>query len=264
MKKDPKYIFCATATTRDIQVLHLIFSMCNNTYSGIQPSPKMNGKSVALYNNYKYREVRDIFITQKLPAIEALSKGFDKYVDLNHMFIKSFAEIACEILKDNMAIIHLVNNLVDSSIFLYRTGNKWILDPEYPANKTSSEFLQYREFRHSFFRAIWHNLECYVRSKNLISRYRNMKHYVFFSKWLGNEFEIISLIESLKISIKPQRIKAVSSIYHSDEMANLRKFNNTIKAISREKAFRITERFVDRFGERFLLSEEECKQLMEI
>ena len=40
--------------------------------------------------------------------------------------------------------------------------------------------------------------------------------------------------------------------------------DNIKRVISRERAFEMTERFIDRFGDDFLLSKGECKQLTEL
>jgi len=269
-----KFIFCSTTDDIGLNSLAMIFSLCHNVLSVANSYPVMNGKVMADYNHFRYDEVRKIFLEKKLPIMERDLILSDKEILFysSSLFIKSFGTIACEMLRNNMTIIHLIGNPVDISLRFYEKGiypsfkeDRTFLNLKYPANRLKPDFLKYREYRHKFFRIFWYCLECYVRSKELISRYRDMKHYVFFTKWLEDKIEIKGLLGSLGCKINGNRMEAAFKVYNNYKFIENRSHEDIKKkTLSRESAIILASRFVDRFGGVFQLSKEECEELIKL
>ena len=223
MVKNPKYIFCSTTKMSGIEYLSTVFTFDKWQY--------FTGMRVVKFD---YEFIND-----------------NSYKDWDY-------------LKENMGIIHLIRNPIYTARNLYEDGSipgedKTLIDPSDSGNMVNPEFLKYREFQHDFFKALWYCFEVYTRSKHLISRYRNMKHYVFFTKWFSDPKEIRSLVSSFGGNISKKNSEFVSGWY--DEYGIYHRTNNILAPHNAE---RMAKRFVENFGDQFLLSKKECLQLLEL
>lgn len=272
-----RFVFCATSSLKSPKSLTLIFSLCKNMIISTNSQPVMNGKIMTDYNNFRYDEVRKIFTEKKLPLMKKELELSEKdiYFDSSCLFIKSYAKIACEELareRERLSIIHLIENPIDVSLSLYREKetpsfeeDKFFLNLGYPANRIKPDFLKYREYNHRFFKIFWYCLECYVRSKELISRYRNVKHYVFFTNWLNSEFELKSLFNSLGCNINRRRLESASKVYNNYQFIE-NKFPDKKgrEFLDKENAIKLARKFISKFGDTFQLSKEECEELINL
>ncbi len=275
MMTRPKYIFCSTATPEENYILFLIFSLCEDVFVKVNKDQSEEAlERIKLYNNYEYDPLADFFNNVKLQDIELNLKknGKSSYLEIDPTFMFSSAKVICDQLGREMAIIHFIRNIVDTSIKMCIQkkipSNKYshhVMNLRCKTNKIKPTFTKYREFRHVFFRALWHNLEYHVRTKDLISRHRNIKHKVFFSKWIDNKEEISSMVRFLGFKMNSQRIESASKVKKAyDEMSNYRDGNIIYNKMGIEEWTRVALRFINRFGNAFQLTKEECVQLTEI
>ena len=223
MNKSPKHIFCATT--------------------------KMSG---AEYLADAFRFDRDF-----------LFDG-ERSTNISYPLIKNDFDSVFAQFKKNMGVIHFIDNPVYGARRLCEGGSIPGEDPDLIDFSDSKviikpEFLKYREFQHDFYKTFWYCLEVYARSKHIISRYRNVKHYVFFSKWLLDPKEIISLMKSFGARISVKNAEFISGLYDEYGVST----SNEI-ILAPHNAEKMAARFVDAFGDQFLLSKEECGQLLNL
>ena len=260
MKNNPEVIFCLSSGMSRTSTLFYIFSLCFNTHSRMMNNPKFSWETLRKWNNLDSIVLKEVFKEYMLPGIVEDFTIKKKYVQIDRYVSFVFCKTACEVIKSNLAIVHLINNAIDSSLILYEHNkipdNEFILSKR---NRIKADFIKYREFNHDFFKTFWFNLESYVRSKDLISRYRDVKHYVFFSKWLDSKSEIRSLLNSLNCKITNRRLESASKI---NKELLLR--NSFLKkpVLSRDKALNMAKRFISKFGENVQLTEQECNELI--
>ena len=242
---NPKYIFCSTTHFSGSKVLSFAFGFSKDFLS-------VNGSFPDLCGERSQKEVDSL--------IHQFTK--ERYFESNPNFIEYSARSVCQSFPSNTAIIHLINNPIIVSLNLDKNNFKKysLLSLEPGSNIIEPNFLKLREYQHSFFKNLWYCFEIYVRTKELISRYRNIKHYVFFSKWFLISFEIKSLLKSLKVKIENDKIESIKEAYKAEEDI----FYSTKFNISLDEAMKMALRFVDRIGGQFMLSKEECLQLLEL
>lgn len=77
-----------------------------NCKSEHEPAPGMFGKSIYWYQHGEIEKIRELFLIKKerINRYEA-----DVYIETNHAFLKSFADVAMEFFPD-MKLIHLIRN----------------------------------------------------------------------------------------------------------------------------------------------------------
>jgi len=263
---NPKYIFCSTTHFSGSKVLSFAFGFSKDFLSVRLGNPTNNRLAISLYDRGKFEEIREIFEKEKIMEIEKSLFNLEKkrYFESDPDFIRTFTKAACEFLKGNIAIVHLINNPVYVSLNMLEKYSdlleSLIFNSKSRMNIIKPDFLKYREYQHKFFRIFWYCLETYARSKDLISRQRDIKHYIFFTKWLLIPFEIRSLLKSLEVRIEDDKIESIKEAFKAEEDL----FYSTKFSLSLDEARKMALRFVDKFGDQFMLSKEECLQLLEL
>jgi hypothetical protein len=114
MMQRPKYIFCINPGRSGSQYLAKLLGTAQNVVAFHEATPPMIGPflKVVTYAQYSesYRERRI-----KVAAIKNIMKDYPSdytYVETNHMFIKTFFDVACNELE-NIRVIHLRRKFCD-------------------------------------------------------------------------------------------------------------------------------------------------------
>jgi len=102
-----KVIFCLTSPRSGTKYLADIFKYnVKNCIAKHEPFPDMFGKFIYWYQEGKYKKIKERFNLKKF--LINLHKT-DVYLETNHSFLKSFADVAIEAYPD-MKLIHLIRN----------------------------------------------------------------------------------------------------------------------------------------------------------
>jgi hypothetical protein len=162
-----------------------------------EPSPVMNGrilKGACLGENAL---VTRAWHRQKLPQILRDARGHQFYIETNHLFLKSFHDLALAEFADRLAVIHLVRPPVEVAKSLFNLGQipssltQWYLMPEAPTNMVPWNLLAQQGLSHGFYDCLWYWLEIEARA-------RSMKHENPDLLWLDLRTEDLNSPERMR------------------------------------------------------------------
>lgn len=137
-------------------------------------SVPMNGWAVSAYEHGELGVLREHLVRHKLPQVFRHAAGHRWYVETNHLFMKSFASLMPEFLRDRLKVIRLRRDplLVATSLVtrgpipgVNADGFRWLGDYRAPSVRLPMADVLDGDprFAHGFYKAVWHTYEIEAR-----------------------------------------------------------------------------------------------------
>ncbi len=172
------YVFCANTGRCGSTTLSAIFSSVENCSAHHEPHPSMAGSPMIEFNLGNKSFTKNIFFARKLPNIYWSAYKYRHYVELNHMFIKCFADLAVDEFSKKMKVIYLHRDYIDTACSLYnrhfikewhiKAADSWMLNffSEKSNNLITIDALLNESplYNHMFYRALWNCYEIEART----------------------------------------------------------------------------------------------------
>lgn len=189
-----------------------MFSAVPGCLSLHEPHPAMFGQILSDANTGNEDVVAEHFRIRKLPCIYMKLAGHRWYLESNHLFIKVFADLAVEHFGDRVRLIHVKRN-ADSvaASFFHRgsipgtvQGNRYLLDPAWPANVLSMSCeLDRPPFDHPYFKCVWYWYEIEARMARFHDRYPTVPVWTMETDQLSNTESVKRLAQWLNVPFEP-------------------------------------------------------------
>ena len=223
-----KLIFSATTGRSGTKALAALFARIPDCISLHEPNPCMNGEVLRAAAYGDSGRVERAYRQRKSLRIWQAAFRHRYYVEINHLFIKTFASLALEEFGDRVRIIHLVRPPIDvaTSIFCLEevpgttAGNDWWLDHRAPTNQIRiAEVLDTdRRFTHPFYRALWYWYEIEQRISTWRRRLPAGQFVRFETGWLNEPARVFALFDALNLPYSPPPIlEQVGARIHARE-----------------------------------------------
>lgn len=175
-------VFVATTGRSGTMTFAHICDQLDDVVALHEPHPIMNREVLQLANAGDWDPVRRYYDCIKSVNIRRAAGGARYYVEANHLFIKTFADLALADLGRRVAVVHLVRppEQVARSMYQIREseigsaeGNGWWLDIRAPTNLIDLrvELADDGEYAHPYYRMLWYWYE--IEARIDAWRYRN-------------------------------------------------------------------------------------------
>lgn len=215
-----KVIFSATTGRSGTMSLTSLFAAIPGCRALHEPYPIMNGPWLRAAAYGREEEVRRYYERVKAIYIRRAALGARYYVEVNHLFIKTFVEHAVQDFGDRIAVIHLVRPAIEVARSIYylqhwpgtNEGNKWWLDYRAPSNLIQlADLLDGgQEFAHPFYKALWYWYETEARVRFWREKLPNVRFHRFETRWINDHDRIFALLDDLKIDYDREHIMAAA------------------------------------------------------
>ena len=252
-----KLIFSATTGRSGTMSLTSLFSAIPGCRAFHEPYPIMNGPWLRAAAYGETNHVRRYYERVKAINIRRAAIGARYYVELNHLFLKTFLEYAVEDFGERVEVIHLVRPAVEVARSIYSlqdwpgtaAGNQWWLDFKAPSNLIQlSDLLDAdNEFSHPFYKALWYWYETEARVKFWRERLPSLRFHHFETRWINDCDRIFALLDDLTIEYDRDQLRSVIGTRKNTREERLKthaKHSNE-QVRDQEAAQRMNERFKD-------------------
>ena len=167
-------VFVATTGRSGTMTLAHICDQLDDVVALHEPHPIMNREVLELASAGEWGPVRRYYDCIKSVNIRRAAVGARYYVEANHLFIKTFADLALADFGRRLAVLHLVRppEQVARSMYQIRDseigtdeGNGWWLDHRASTNLIDlrCELADNGEFGHPYVRMLWYWYEIEAR-----------------------------------------------------------------------------------------------------
>jgi len=169
-----KVVFVATTGRSGTLTLAGICAELDDVVGLHEPHPIMNRELLELANAGDWSPIGRYYDRIKAINIRRDAAGARYYVEANHLFIKTFADLALADFGPTMAVLHLVRPPEEVARSMYQIerseigtqeGNGWWLDFRASTNVIDlrTELADGGEFDHPYFRSLWYWYEVEAR-----------------------------------------------------------------------------------------------------
>ena len=259
-----KVIFTATTGRSGTQSLQRVFSAVPGCIASHEPYPIMHDEWLHAASYGQKDVVRRHYECLKAINIRRAAVGSRYYVELNHLFLKTFIEYAAKDFGDRMEVIHVVRPAVEvaMSICCRRdwpgtdNGNRWWLDYRAPTNLIQMSDLldRHDEFSHPLYKALWYWYETESRVRLWRDKLPRIRFHRFETQWINDRARIFALMDDLKI--KCDRDLLSTAVGVKEDTKAQRAKSQTLsreQVLSQETARKMDERFREVLADRNLL-----------
>ena len=202
--------------------------------------------TAASYGNMEY--VDRVYRQIKAVKIRRAAAGYRYYVEVSHLFIKTFALQALRDFGIKLNVIHLVRPPLQVAMSIYRLqdqpgterGNLWWLDYRAPSNLIGiADILEAdAEFSHPFYKALWYWFEVEARIAAYKERFPSVPFVRFETDWFNDKQRVFGLLNDLSIDFDESAVGATVGT-----RANVREHQKKIGPLDEEEAASRLERF---------------------
>lgn len=259
-----KVIFTATTGRSGTHSLQLLFSAIPGCLATHEPYPNMHDQWLRAASYGNTDEVRRYYERVKAINIRRAAIGSRYYVELNHLFLKTFIEYAAEDFGDRMEVLHVVRPAVEVARSIYHLrdwpgtadGNRWWLDYTAPTNLIQiSDLLEgASELSHPFCKALWYWYEMEARVRLWRSRLPNIRFHRFETHWINDRVRTFALLDGLDIEYDKELLSAAIGVKESTkEQRTEGRAHERDKTLTHEVAHHLHERFRQALKDRNLL-----------
>ena len=204
-----KIIFTATTGRSGTLTLIELFNAIPGCFAEHETYPAMHDDILHAksFNDAKYAD--KIYNQIKSVNLRRSAAGQRYYLEANHLFIKTYAEIAIKDFGEKAAIIHLVRDPVQVANSIYalqdypgtEQGNMWWLNYNAPSNHIKIGDLLENDptFKHPFFKALWYWYELETRIIYLRKKLASTPFYDIKTEDLNKPEKVYSLLDKMGI-----------------------------------------------------------------
>jgi hypothetical protein len=204
-----KVIFTATTGRSGTLTLAKLFSTVPSCVAMHEAPPIMNGPVLEAANFGNAALLERVYRQIKSINILRASIGNRYYMEANHLFVKTFIQLAIQDFGDRLAVIHLVRDPIDVATSIFRLqdypgterGNYWWLDYRAPSNliQIADALESDLRFSHPFYRALWYWHEVEARIASMRAQMPSLKICRFETNWLNDIGKVYELFDDLGI-----------------------------------------------------------------
>lgn len=259
-----KVIFTATTGRSGTHSLQLLFSAIPGCFASHEPYPNMHDEWLRSASYGQTDEVRRYYERVKAINIRRAAIGARYYVELNHLFLKTFIEYAAEDFGERMEVLHVVRPAIEVATSIYHLrdwpgtedGNRWWLDYRAPTNLIQiSDLLEGPgELSHPFCKALWYWYEMEARVHLWRGRLANTRFHRFETQWINDRTRTFALLDGLEIEYDRERLSAAIGVKESTkEQRTEGRAHSRDQTLTREAAQHLHEHFREALAERNLL-----------
>lgn len=168
-----RFVFCATTGRSATGTLGSFLGTLPGVVAFHEPRPVMNGEILQAACRGDNAPVARAWRRRKLPQILEDARGHEFYVETNHLFLKSFCDLALAEFAERLAVIHVVRSAASVAKSFFELGEipsadtRWLLIPEAPTNLVPWSLLAQHGLSHGFYDCLWYWLETEARSRAL-------------------------------------------------------------------------------------------------
>lgn len=254
-------IFTATTGRSGTQSLQRLFSAIPGCIASHEPYPTMHDEWLHAASYGQTDLVRRHYERLKAINIRRNAVGARYYVELNHLFLKTFIAYAAKDFGDRMQVIHVVRPAVEvaSSIFSRRDwpgtedGNRWWLDYRAPTNLIQvADLLDGQgEFSHPFYKALWYWYETEARVRHWQRKLPNIRFHRFETRWINDNARTFALMDELQIKYDKDLLSAAIGVREDTKAERAKsRVENQAETLSRETAKQMDDRFREVIADR--------------
>lgn len=210
------YIFVATSGRSGTLTLREIFAAIDDCVAYHEPAPKMvhDAPAGAIPSEY-YRE---LFYRHKTINIKRAAVGFRYYVEVNHLFAKTFGEHAIAYFGRKLKVIHLVRDPQSVARSIYALNevpgttqvSRWYwLDPEERHNVLDLKNILGIpvDAIHPFHKCLWYWYECEARIFLLKERFPDAFKFLVTTNDLNDWDRVKRMLEALDLEYSEDKIR---------------------------------------------------------
>lgn len=249
-----KVIFTATTGRSGTQSLQQLFSAIPECIATHEPYPTMHDGWLHAASYGQTDLVRNHYERLKAISIRRTAVGARYYVELNHLFLKTFIEYAAKDFGDRMQVIHLVRPSVEVALSILSRkdwpgtpdGNRWWLDYRAPANIIQiSDLLDGDgELSHPFYKALWYWYETEARVRHWQHKLPNIRFHRFETRWINDRTQTFALMDALQIKYDKDLLSAAIGVREDTKAERAKgRAENPAGSLSREAAQEMENRF---------------------
>ena len=239
------YVFVCSTGRCGTNTISDVFARTSTVASLHEPYPTMysNGSDLSITH-----QKRLSLIKRKHLNILRASKEKLAYIESNHMFIKTFFNIAIDFLPiEKIKLIHVRREpfSVASSFYSINsipgrppTGDRFLLDPFGKDNMIDlSQELKSNEFSHDFYKCLWYWYEVEARiAKAKESTGEKISWLTLQTKELNSENKINELIEFVDLTEEITHIQELVGV-RSNQKTNQKAAVSSVKLKAYETKF---------------------------
>lgn len=237
------YVFVCSTGRCGTNTISDVFSKAQEVRSLHEPYPTMYANQSDL--PLKHQQRLSLQKRKHLNILKASRKKF-AYIESNHMFIKTFFDVAYNLLPlDKIKLIHVSRDPFSVASSFYSidsipgkppTGDRFLLDPFGPGNLIDlSKELNSDVYSHDFFKCLWYWYE--VEERIAEAKKRTSKRV----EWL--ELKTKDLNSSEKIKELVSFVGLSDTIKKTDELVGVRSNQKKPqKSLISEDEFKVYER----------------------
>lgn len=211
-----KVVFTATTGRSGTKSLEHLFAAIPGCKAFHEPYPNTAGQWLLAASQGRADEVRRYYERIKAINIRRDAAGARYYVELNHLFIKTFIEYAVQDFGDRLEVIHLVRPALEVAASIYHlrdwpgteTGNFWWLDYRAPTNLIQLSDLLDADaaLSHPFYKALWYWYETEARVHFWRQRLPQVRFHRFETHWINDADRTLALLDGLGIEYDRGRL----------------------------------------------------------
>ena len=168
-----RFMFCATTGRSGTGTLASFLGAMPGVVALHEPRPVMNGETLQAACLGDKALVASMWRRRKLPQILRDAGGYEFYLETNHLFLKSFSDLALAEFAERLAVIHVVRSPASVAKSFFELGEipsadtRWLLVPEAPTNLVPWNRLAQHGLSHGFYDCLWYWLETEARARSM-------------------------------------------------------------------------------------------------
>ena len=252
-----KYIFVMSTGRCGTISLETIVQSVNSSVCFHEPTPQMSYMHLTKISSYDYYNF--IFKCLKRFYIEKRLEDKKNYFETNHLFNKTFADLAIEEYKSNIRLIHLYRDPVSVAYSYYcrntipgdpGPGTFWCLDYRDETNRLNvKDVLSLKEFSHDYYKCLWYWYENEVRTKEIKIKFPDIITYTLETKDL-NDFDIMSdMLQTFNLEYDKGILLSNVGTHINKNASSIKKDNYV--SLSVEKQNEMNDRLLQVLEERY-------------
>jgi len=211
--KITSFIFVANTGRAGSTSLTKIFSTIPKVISFHEATPDMSGTIMKEYNNNNNKLLDEKFKQEKLPNIYYNARNSSFYIESNHLFIKTFSDLAVQEFGCRLKVIYLHRDKLEVASSYYNRHiinkdvtvdvNDWVLDPSALKNLLKIDDVLYSstKFNNLFFRFLWYCYEIEARTVDFCRKHPSIPVIGFNTNELNSFSSTSKLLNELDIPV---------------------------------------------------------------
>jgi hypothetical protein len=214
------YIFVASTGRSGTQSLSRIFAAAQKAVCVHEPPPVMLRRCPQGMDEAQY--FRELFHQKKKHTIRRRARSHRYYLETNHQFAKTFADLAIEYFKTKTSVIHLRRDPLKVAASFYNIGSipgksyrgkLYLLDPLGTDNciDLRDMFREGGPLDHDYYRCLWYWYEVEARIEKLKHKYPQTRWFQLDTQDLNDEVRLQKMFTALAIEYDAKMLKGLVS-----------------------------------------------------